>query len=175
MADNVTNLSYEGDVTVKLKINGKLYEIENHNEGLNYLKYIFTVFITGNDVGTAYYPQYLDLRKDYTDVGELSFLNYFSEITGKRYYYDNGSWYAEFTTVISSEQLLQTVLPDDTSDYYIYLMTGYDEANTTETQHDLARLSITPKTLSLITPGITATIVWSMRLVNSSEFNSNQS
>lgn len=167
--DNLTNMVYRGDVDVKLKINGKYYSINTHNEGLNYLKYIFAVFITGNLMNEAYYPEYIDLRKQYEEdsvVIERSFLNYFSKITGKRYYLDNGDWYAEFTAVISSDQLLQTVLPDDSSTFYLYLMTGYDENNTVERQHDLAKLEITAKTLSLITPGITAAIVWNMKLVN---------
>ena len=167
---NLTALTYHGNVKVKLKINGKLYEVEESNEGLNYLKYIFAVFISGNDVGTSYSPQYIDLRKEYTDeelqTFESSYLNYFSSVTGKRYYEDNNEWYAEFTSVISSDQLLQTVLPDDSSNYYLYLMTDYDEENTVDKQHDLAKLPITAKTLSQITPGITATIVWSMKLTN---------
>lgn len=172
MPDNVTTLAYQGHVDVKLKINGKLYDIGNHNEGLNYLKYIFAVFITGNEVGSAYFPQYIDLRKEYqqeSETTESSFLTHFSDITGKRYYLDNGNWYAEFTSVLSSEQLLQTILPDDSASFYLYLMTGYDEDNVSERQHDLAKLTITAKTLSLITPGITATIVWNMRLINASE------
>ena len=38
MADNTTKMSYQGIVSVKLKINGKLYDVTSHNEGLNYLK-----------------------------------------------------------------------------------------------------------------------------------------
>lgn len=169
MKDNLTQFAYSGQVNVKLKINGKLYEVKEHNEGLNYLMYIFAVWITGNMSNESFVPQYIDLRKVYEEEGEeieRSFFNYFSTITAKRYYSDNNEWYAEYTSVISSEQLLQTVLPDDSSTYYLYLMTDYDDSNEIERQHDLARLIITPKTLALITPGITATIVWSMKLVN---------
>lgn len=170
--DNVTNIGYVGKAEIKLKINGKLYSVKNHNEGLNYLMYIFAVLLSGNDIGTAYTPQFVDLRKEYIieDVPVLtSYFNFFSEISAKRYYSEDGQWIAEFTTVISSDQLLQTVSPDDTSNYYLYLLTGYDNNNEIERQHDLARLKIDAKTLALITPGITATLVWSVKLVNVNE------
>lgn len=172
MADNTTKMSYQGIVSVKLKINGKLYDVTSHNEGLNYLKYIFALLMTGNSLGSAYTPEYIDLRKVYIEDGveiERSYFNYFSPLSAKRYYSDGGDWVAELTTVISYEQLLDTVLPDDTSQYYLYLMTGYDTENSVERQHDLAKLAITPKTLSQITPGITASLVWSLQLVNVSE------
>lgn len=170
--DNLTKLGYLGSVSVKLKIGGKMYDISSHNEGLNYLKYIFALLMTGNNLGKAYSPQYIDLRKEYEAEGESivsSYFNYFSEVTGKRYYSDGNNWIAEITAVISSEQILQTILPDDTSNFYLYLMTGYDDDNTIEKQHDLARLKISAKSLSQITPGVTATLVWSLKLVNVSE------
>ena len=170
--DNITKLGYIGNVTVKLKIGGKVFEVSSHNEGLNYLKYLFALLMTGNDLGSAYSPQYLDLRKEYTVDDETvisSYFNYFSEISGKRYYADQDTWVAELTAVISSEQILQTILPDDPSVFYLYLMSGYDNDNTLERQHDLARLKISAKSLSQITPGVTATLVWSLKLVNVSE------
>lgn len=170
--DNLVKLGYIGNVEVKLKINGKLYSVTNHNEGLNYLKYVFAVLLSGNDIGTAYSPQFVDLRKEYDVEGEsvlTSYFNFFSEITAKRYYAEDEDWIAEFTAVISSEQLLQTVSPDDTSNYYLYLISGYDPDNEIERQHDLARLKIDARTLALITPGITATLVWSVKLVNVNE------
>lgn len=169
--DNLIKMGYKGDVSLKLKINGKLYEVSNHNEGLNYLMYIFAVMMTGNTLGT-YTPQYIDLRKEYDDGGTItiqSYFNFLSEVTAKRYYAEGSEWIAEFTSVISSEQLLQTISPDDPSNYYLYLMTGYDAENSRERQHDLARLKISTKSLAQITPGITATLVWSLKLVNVSE------
>lgn len=168
MTDNLTNIYYKGEVKVKLKINGKQYEVETHNEGLNYLMYIFSVFLTGNYPGGSIgIPQYVDLRrKEYGSEDELTFLKFFSQITAKKYYSSGNDWIAEFTTVINSEQLIETINVDDTATYTLYLMTGYDENNPNERQHDLARLLVSPNVLSQITPGITATLVWSMKLVN---------
>lgn len=166
MANNITELNYLGNVTVKINVCGKLYDITNHNEGLDYLKYIFSLLMTGNIGTNIFVPQYIDLRKEYTEEGEVkesSYLNYLSQISAKRYYKENNDWYAELTGVIDSDQLFQTVTPDDTSNYYLYLMTGYTDEHKS---FDLARLSISSKTLSQITPGITATIVWSMKLTN---------
>lgn len=172
MADNLTNLYYKGNVSIKLKINGKQYEVSNHNEGLAYLMYIFTVFLTGNYTGgNLGIPQYVDLRRkeDGSDE-ELTFLKSFSEITAKRYYQSGTSeWIAEFTTVLASEQLIETINIDDTAIYTLYMMTGYDETNTNEKQHDIAKLLVSPNVLSQITPGITATLVWSMKLMNYEE------
>ena len=81
MKDNLTQFAYSGQVNVKLKINGKLYEVKEHNEGLNYLMYIFAVWITGNMSNESFVPQYIDLRKVYEEEGEeieRSFFNYFS-------------------------------------------------------------------------------------------------
>lgn len=168
MNDNLTELKYSGNVQVKINICGKLYDITDHNEGLDYLKYVFALLMTGNIANNLFVPQYIDLRKEEEDeeevITESSYLNYISPISAKRYYKENNDWYAELTGVIASDQLLQIVVPTDPDDYYLYLMTGFTDDGKS---NDLARLPITVKTLSQITPGITATIVWSMKLTNS--------
>ena len=45
---NETNLSYTGNVSVKLLINDKVVEINDHNLGLHYLMKAFAQFVIGN-------------------------------------------------------------------------------------------------------------------------------
>lgn len=164
---NKTNMTYHGKVKIKLKINGKLYEIASHNEGLDYIFNLFAVFITGNYVnGALGLPQFLDLKRaDSTDGEFNSYLTSLSPLTGKRYYQSGSDWIGEFTSVISSSQLLDIIKPDDTGIYYIYLLTGYNENEVTP-QKDVARIQVPVSSLSQITEGITATIVWSLMITN---------
>ena len=167
---NVTNIYYKGDVSLKLKINGKFYEVSDHNEGLDYLMYSFAVFLTGNYTGNSAYPEYIDLRR--IEAGsdiELSYLKYLSPITAKRYFKDNDEWVAEFTVSLQSEQLLDTINVDDPSTYTLYMVSGFDNDNSAERQHDLAKLRVSTSVLSQITPGMTASLVWAMKLTNYQE------
>lgn len=172
-----TKLFYKGNVSIKVKINGKLYELKDCNEGLDYLFYMFAVFISGNYNSSTMVssPAYLDLRKAELVPGSdpaayeepETFLRYLSNISGARYYQEAGKWYAEFTSALNADALLETINVDDQNQYYLYLMTGYDENNSSEKYHDLARLLMSNRVLAQLTPGIVATIVWTMELLNS--------
>lgn len=172
-----TKLIYKGNVSVKVKINGKLYELKDYNEGLDYLFYIFAVFMSGNFNSSTMVaaPAYLDLRKAELISGSNpaeydepeTFLRYLSNISGARYYQESGKWYAEFTSTLNADALLETINVDDQNQYYLYLMTAYDENNSSERYHDIARLLMSNRVLAQLTPGIVATIVWTMELLNS--------
>lgn len=175
MSEVNTKIFYKGSVSLKVKINGKLYELQDHNAGLDYLFYMFAVFMTGNFNSSTMVikPSYLDLRRaEYVSPGvflpDTTYLRYLPSISAARYYQESGKWYAEFTSTLNAEALLDTINSDDSSEYFLYLITEYDNNNASERYHDIAKLQVTTNVLAQLTPGIVATVVWTMQLENPS-------
>ena len=44
MHDNLTALTYHGNVKVKLRINGKLYEVQGYGESIDFDPYICCIY-----------------------------------------------------------------------------------------------------------------------------------
>jgi len=52
-----------------------------------------------------------------------------------------------------------------TDKFYLYLLSGPDSA-ISDAKHKIARFNIRPVVLSYITPGTTATLNWTLKIVN---------
>jgi len=64
---NTTVMSYFGDINMQIKINGKVYNLDTHNEGLVYLKHLFALALVGESLTAANLPNYINLVKVVTD------------------------------------------------------------------------------------------------------------
>lgn len=170
---NETNLSYTGNVSVKLLINDKVVEINDHNLGLPYLMKAFAKFVTGNYSGESDIPQFLDLRKFVDTEGVQEWetsLNQRVPLSGRLFEYNEKqsppNWIAKFTGVINHSVLKDTILEDSLEKYRIYLYSGYDSSDSNEHYHDIAYLNISAKDLARIVPGTQAIIEWVMQVKN---------
>ena len=172
-------LSYSGDVSIDLTIQGKTFNIQAHNAGTHYLMKCFAKMLTGNHKtdGTEE-PKFLELQcldmnnfPDGYQVQDSDWKSYLKAIIPlQRPQYlpqeDNSyeSPYASFMAVITADNLLQTVEFDAKKLYRFLLTTAYDEA--TGLHNQLASLMVDQTTLMKITPGTEATVNWIMRVQN---------
>lgn len=160
-----TNISYQGNVSIKFKINNEVVSISNHNHGTESLQKSFAKFITGNYSGRQDIPRYLDLKKLVGDTWKTCF-NYQLPFSGTIYEDDaTEGWQAVFTTAIKYDYLLEPISEADSSEYRLYLVSSFDKADTLENYHDLAYLSVSATDLARISPGTSAIVEWKMKLV----------
>lgn len=156
-----SNLSYKGEVVLKLNVAGKVIQIKQHNEGTPYLMKIICQFLTGNFPGNAYLPQYIML--EVSDDGGTSysdFLNSKQPLTAPNYDYTGGNWVASFTAVINYANLLEVITPDDPRLFRLTMKSG------TSTADDVAHISVAAVDLSKISPGTNLILEWKMAVVN---------
>ena len=170
---NMTTVSYKGDVKVCLKIKDKIIDIQNHNAGLPALSRAFCQFITGNSLTIEDLPEFIDLRFNSGSAWE-SCLVARVPLSGKSWVYDDstGNYVAKFTGVISYNYLNRVITRNDTTDYRLYIYSGSlgpDGMGNYSGYYDFAYLDISAESLSYISPGTQAIIEWSMQLVNYSE------
>lgn len=174
MANN-TNILYEGQVSLQIKIGNKLITIEDHNEGTYYLKKVFAMTMCGETIGAQHTPQYIDLM--FCDpsakvIEWKSILKQQLPLTGKFYSpaVDNEAVNpdASFTATLSSTNLTMTMDEVASNKYSlrIDLVTGFDENGL---QHRLATLPIAVSKLEKLSSGMQAIITWVMRLLNTTE------
>lgn len=175
---NITNLFYVGNVSIKLKINDKIVNIENHNRGLLALQRAFCDFITGNTITNESVPQFMDLRCSVQGANNFntSLLLNKLPLTGKsweegRYVYDNNdeerTCVAKLTAVLSSNSLIEKISSSDTRDFRLYLLSGSNGIVNGQVSgyFEMAYLGISAEQLSLIGPGSQAIIEWSLQLL----------
>lgn len=169
---------YVGHVSLKLKINNRIIEIDNHNKGLPALQRAFCNFLTGNDITHEDVPQFIDLRKKEGEVYSTVLLNKLP-LTGKsweegKYIYQDSSeedtYVAKLTAVLSSNSLA-TRITDGSGEYRLYLQTGSNGTinGVTTGYYDLAYMDISSEALSMVGPGTQAIIEWSLQLLVGSD------
>lgn len=172
---NMTNLFYNGFVSVSIKINDKLINLSNHNSGLPTLNRSFCNFITGNTTTIEDIPEYIDLRYNNGESWESILISRI-HLSGKSWTYDSSlqNYVAKFTGVISYNYLSRLISRTDTSLYRLYLYSGslgLDSLGNPTGYYDLAYLDIDAETLSYLSPGTQAIIEWSMQLLNFNDDN----
>ena len=165
---NKTNLSYRGDVTIKLTIGDKIIEYKNHNAGLPALMKSLCKFLVGQG-NPAEIPEYLDLKRRLAGSGE-PWDSYITQqvscgTSGRIYEFDTdvNNWVARYTFSIPYAILVDYVEIDDTAHEYRLVL--YAE-NPDGSQLELAYLPVSPAELSRITPGIQAIVEWSLQIKN---------
>lgn len=177
---NLTNLLYVGNVNLKLKVNDKIININQHNKGLPALQRAFCNFLTGNDITNEDVPQFIDLRysirgQDDFNKNNTMLLNKLP-LTGRsweegRYIYQDSTqestYVAKLTAVLSSNSLVRKISNTDENDFRFYLLSGSNGTVNGEISgyFDMAYLDISSEALSLIGPGSQAIIEWSLQLL----------
>ena len=163
-----TQLAYKGFIEVKLNYRGKQISILKHNEGTEYLKRTFAQILTGNYNAQQHLPQKLDLQYQNNLGNWVSYLSGKIDLTAKRPYRYGTQWYASFTALISSENLLDTIEEDSATKFRFALTTTnlslYD--NSSEV---FAYVDIGTDILSKIVPGAQAIVTWNMQILNTEE------
>lgn len=157
---------YQGDVDFKLKINGKQYEIKNHNEGSPYLKYVFAKMMIGEFDKSVDSPGFVAIyKKANAESQEELFTKKNIEISASQLIEQlNGFPSAvSFTAYVTFNNLQDAVSGDDTSKYSFKLITR-------DGKNILASIDVSAVSLSYITSGTTATLTWNLRIINKSEY-----
>lgn len=165
---NLTTLAYKGSVKISIKIKDKIFNVESHNNGLPTLFQSFCKFITGNKTTIEDIPEYLDLRGGINGAF-VSRLVSKVHLSGKGYVFEDNTYVAKFTAVISYNQLTKAITRFDTDEYRLYLCSGslgINSNNEVTGNNDIAYLDVTAETLSYLSPGTQAIIEWSMKLTN---------
>lgn len=178
--NNITNLLYVGNVSLKIKVKDKIIKVDNHNKGLPALQRAFCEFITGNIITNESVPQFMDLR--YKNHNETDWRNSTSillnklPLTGKsfeegRYVYGDNSqentYVAKLTAVLSSNSLVEKISGSDTRDFRLYLLSGSNGLVNGQVSgyFEMAYLPMDVEQLSLIGPGSQAIIEWSLQML----------
>lgn len=172
---NNTDIIYNGQVNLQIKIGDKLINLDEHNEGTYYLKKVFAMAMCGVSIGSQHIPQYIDLMfsdPTATVVEWKSALKQQLSLTSKTYSptTDNDSVNpsASFTATLASSNLTMTIDEMSANNYSlrIDLITGFDSKGA---QHTLATLPIAISKLEKLSSGMQAVITWTMRLLNTTE------
>lgn len=159
----ITNMAYEGNVTISFCVNGKKISTNTHNEGLPALIESFCKIMSGNYSGSSDTPQYIDIRRIESDGSETSIINVNNvNLSGASWGYEDGKCVTTFNAVITYDMLVQAISYEDTATYRLYLY-SYDESSQIR---DFARLKIDASDLSRIVPGVSVLIEWKMTLSN---------
>ena len=174
---NNINVTYKGDVVIRLAINGKIITLKTHNEGTDSLKKGICMFLSGHSTGKAYSPQTLDLRRYKEGEPEEGCLNQEIELTGKTYLHidkdeDLGienNWVARFNAAVPCSAITKTITDADGYTYRFILCGDYDENDPYSPYHDLATIDVAAGDLERIKPGTQALIEWNMQILNPSE------
>ena len=178
---NLTNVSYVGQVNLKIKIKDKVITVGQHNKGLPALQRAFAKFITSNNITNEDVPQFMDLRYS-PSTGDEDFSASHSlllnklPVSGKSFeegryiYHDNveeSTYIAKLTAVLSSNSLTAKISSSDDRKFRLYLLSGSDGIVNGEVSgyFELAYLNIDAEALSLIGPGSQAIIEWSLQLL----------
>ena len=155
---------YKGDVDFSLKIKGKQYLLKSHNAGTTYLKYLFAKTLYGQ-IDDKDIPWYVGIWYE-SPSGEITqFTRKQIPISGRQLNTKVGKYntVVTFTANIKYEDLLEAVDINDQKQYWFYLFPK-------EGTDHIAQINVSPKNLSYITVGTTATLTWNLRLLNYNEF-----
>ena len=164
---NITQLQYQGNVTISLKIKDKVKKLKLHNNGTAALQEIFARIMANDSDSTAEFrnmtPNYLDLCRSsdgeewYTCL--LDIINI--PTTARRATIDdNNEWVARFTATIRYDDLIVPIESTDTDKFRLYLY----YMNSERGRADLAYLDVSAIDISKISPGTQAIIEWDMKL-----------
>lgn len=166
------NLSYVGNVNIKLNIHGKIVNVYSHNTGLPDLQKAFCKYITATYDAMDDVPRFIDLRESISNSSYNSILLNKLPLTGKSFAEGKYSatsestpvdtWIAKLTAVLSSNSMSKSVEANSTANYRLYLIS---EANNGHENLDLAYIEVPAQTLSMVGPGVQAIIEWSMQLL----------
>lgn len=187
---NDIDMLYSGSVDIFLHIKDKVIKLKNkHNAGTSYLTQCFAKFMTSDhdnlerspSIDT---PQFIDLEYRISTIveGEIvwsEWSTYLLEplsITSKSYDYvmttdQSGAPFQQYTAHLKSALASYNMHEQITSDmegshqFRFVLKSGKDDSFLSY-YHPMAYLDTDVETLSKISPGTQATIVWNMSLKN---------
>ena len=163
-----TELAYRGFIEIKLNYKGKQISVLRHNEGTEYLKRTFAQVLTGNYNASQHLPQKLDLEYKNASGNWISYLTNKADLTAKRPYRYGEQWYASFTAIISSSNLLD-IIEEDSTDVFRFALTTNNLSLYDNSSEVFAYVDIEPAILSKIVPGASAMITWNMQILNQEE------
>lgn len=148
-------LDYSGEVTLKFLHNGKDITAILHNEGTNSLFRLLARALAGYDTRIEA-PKKLQLYKKDSTSAYISILKSPIPLTGITYTQISGDWCAVFTGVINSANLLTK--PEDKVTYYLAL--------TSDSDVDLAYLTVPADFLTNLAKGVQGLVEWRMKVQN---------
>ena len=165
---NITSMLYQGDIDMSLLINGQLYNLIHHNNGSVYLKYLFAKLLVDGRIEDWEKPGFITIVKVEPESGiESPFIDKDIAISGEQLV-DISNGYptaATLTAYITYDDLREPVDATEIADFYIYLLTE-PNPNNRNIKQQLAKFKVTATTLSYITPGTTATLNWTLKIIN---------
>ena len=146
------SIKYNGEVSFKYIINGKLVRSNTHNAGTKNLFKILTRALAGYDIRSD-----LPIKIDLQDSSNNNLLNHSAYLSGTRYYLgDDDNWSVYYTTTLQKSNM-SAITVNDNEKYKLVLQS---------LKEDMATVDISSNLVQNILDGAQLIIDWRLFFTN---------